>query len=102
MTTVKFLQKGERLIGFEISGHSEDNVSAGESIVCSAVSSAAYMAANTVTDILGKDAEIKIDDGYFYFETKAESDVQPILKGLKLHLISLSQDYPENIYVKNI
>ncbi len=102
MTTVKFLQKGELLTGFEVSGHSDDSAEAGEDIICSAISSATYLVANTVTDVIGKNAEINIDDGYFYFETEASSDVQPILKGLKLHLISLSQDYPENIYVKNI
>ncbi len=102
MTTVKFLQSGEMLKGFEVSGHSDDTAEDGEDIICSAISSATYLVANTITDVIGKEAQIKIDDGYFYFETQASSDVQPILKGLKLHLISLSQDYPKNIYVKNI
>lgn len=102
MTTVKFFNNGELLEGFEVSGHSDDFAKEGEDVICAAVSSAVYMAANTITDIICQKADIKVDDGYLYLKTESTSEVQTILKGLKLHLISLSQDYPKNIYVKNI
>ena len=43
---------GENGISFTVKGHS-GSANAGEDIVCAAVSSAVYMAANTVTEILG-------------------------------------------------
>ena len=99
MIRVKFLSDGDLLTGFDISGHG-DYADAGEDIVCSAVSSAAYMAANTVTDILNQNADISLDEsGSFYFSTQPTENAQIILKGLRLHLEALSQEYPENIKV---
>ncbi len=101
MIRVNFFTLGDSLVGFEVSGHS-DSAQAGEDIICSAVSSAVYMTANTVTDVICQSADIKVDDGYLYLKTESTDEVQTILKGLQLHLISLSQDYPENIKVTNI
>ncbi|MBQ8782695.1 MAG: ribosomal-processing cysteine protease Prp [Clostridia bacterium] len=101
MIKAKFFNQSDLLTGFEISGHS-GSAERGEDIICSAVSSAAYMAANTVTEILSVEADIKVDDGYLYFKVAPLSETQAILKGLRLHLISLSQDYPKNIKVTNI
>ena len=54
MTRVKFLFKNGSLSGYEIKGHSTNCVDDLEGkIVCSAVSSAAYMTANTITEIIG-------------------------------------------------
>ena len=54
MTKVKLLADEKGLCGFEISGHSsKDGADEVGKIVCAAVSSAAYLAANTVTDIIG-------------------------------------------------
>lgn len=50
MTTVTFLKSDDIICGFEISGHS-DFAEEGSDIVCAAISSAAYMTANTVTEI---------------------------------------------------
>ena len=63
MTSVKFLADGKGLYGFEISGHSSKN-SDDEigKIVCAAVSSAAYMAANTVIEIIGDRYSADVDD----------------------------------------
>ena len=57
MTKVKFFADEKGLCGFEIKGHSSKNCDdeLGK-IVCAAVSSAAYMAANTVTEIIGDKA----------------------------------------------
>ncbi|MBQ8227766.1 MAG: ribosomal-processing cysteine protease Prp [Clostridia bacterium] len=101
MIKARFFNHGDLLTGFEFSGHS-DSAEYGEDIICSAVSSAAYMAANTITEILSVDADIRVEDGYLYLKVKPLSETQAILKGLQLHLISLSQDYPKNIKVTNI
>ncbi|MBQ4119796.1 MAG: ribosomal-processing cysteine protease Prp [Clostridia bacterium] len=87
--------------GFEISGHSSVNCDdeVGKT-VCAAVSSAAYMAANTITEIIGDKADIKVDDAEMSFKCKNPSEATiKVLSGLKLHLTSLSDDYSNNIKI---
>ena len=101
MTSVKFLTDGKGPYGFEISGHSSVNCDdeIGR-IVCAAVSSAAYMTANTVTDIIGDKADIKVDEAKMVFVCKKPSDATvKVLLGLKLHLISLANEYSNNIKI---
>ena len=101
MTSVKFLADGNLVYGFEISGHSSINCDdeVGK-IVCAAVSSAAYMAVNTITDIIGDKADIKVNDAKMIFKCKNPSDATiKVLLGLKLHLVSLSDNYSNNIKI---
>ena len=61
MTSVKFLSKNESLYGFEIKGHSSvDCDDQDGKLVCAAVSSAAYMTANTITEIIGDGCQIDV------------------------------------------
>lgn len=84
---------------FTIKGHSGSDVS-GRDIVCAAVSSAAYMAANTVTEILGvKDAEAEVDDGYMHFIVSGSNAAGDIIRGLQLHLTQLAEEYPDFVIV---
>ena len=100
MIKVSFLKKGESFIGFELSGHS-GYAEEGSDIVCSAVSSVAYMVANTVTEVIGERASITLDDGYMKFipENSSES-VQVIFKGMALHLNALAQQYSDYMCCK--
>ena len=101
MTSVKFLADGKALYGFEIGGHSSVNCDdeVGK-IVCAAVSSAAYMAANTVTDIIGDKADVEVSEAKMVFICKNPSDATvKVLLGLKLHLTSLANDYSNNIKI---
>ena len=101
MTSVKFLADKKGIYGFYISGHSSVNCDdeVGK-IVCSAVSSAAYMAANTVTEIIGDKATAEIDDAKMIFKVKNPSNATvSVLKGLKLHLEQLSDQYSNNIRI---
>lgn len=99
MIRVNFFTSGKDIVGFEISGHS-GSAEAGSDIICSAVSSAAYMAVNTITEIVKCKAEADISDGYMSFYVRSDlSDAQQILEGLKLHLEALAADYPDNIKV---
>ena len=100
MIKVSFLKKGEMFIGFELSGHSGYSEE-GSDIVCSAVSSVAYMVANTVTEIVGEKASVTLDDGYMKFiPEKASDEVQILFKGLALHLNALAQQYDKHISCK--
>ena len=104
MTKVKFLADDSGLYGFEISGHcSKDSDDETGKTVCAAVSSAAYMAANTVTEIQQLDAEITVNDGFLNLNLSQQDakSASVTLEGLRLHLTALSQEYPKFIKVKN-
>ena len=104
MTSVKFLADKKSLYGFEISGHSTVNCDdeVGKT-VCAAVSSAAYMTANTITEIIGDKADAKVSDGKMHFVVKTPSDATiMVLKGLKLHLTELSMQYSNNIKILEV
>ncbi|MBR1778986.1 MAG: ribosomal-processing cysteine protease Prp [Clostridia bacterium] len=102
MINVEFLiNKHGAFLGFQISGHSAYD-ECGKDIVCAAVSSAAFMAVNTITDILKVDAEAMVNkSGNMFFKVKREdlSHCKDILIGFKLHMISLEEIYPKNITV---
>ena len=95
------LKFGE-IVGFQICGHAGYD-EFGKDIICSAVSSAAYMTLNTVTELLkiNCDAVVDQNSGYMKFKINHE-DAQMcrvIFEGLKLHLIMLEEAYPKNISV---
>ena len=89
------------VLGFEIKGHAGYG-EVGTDIVCSAVSSAAYMTANTITDIIGVEPEVLIcEDGLMQLKLD-ESSAQKcsdILNGFVLHISSLSQEYKKYMKV---
>ena len=72
----------------------------GQDIVCAAVSSAALMAANTITEILEVSAKAEAESGSMIFHLSETNDkTEAILRGLELHLTELSKQYPLNIKV---
>ena len=82
---------------FTIKGHS-GSAESGQDIICAAVSSAAYMAVNTITEILGEKGEAKVKDGFLQFEASGKA-ARDIIMGLKLHLEGLSAEYPDYVTV---
>ncbi len=101
MTTATLLTDENGLYGFEVSGHSTQNCDdlTGK-LVCAFISSAVYMAANTVTEIIGDDCKIECEDGYMRLEVATpDKRTKTVLEGLKLHLTELSVQYPEQIKI---
>ena len=99
MIKARFFTEDNLICGYEISGHS-GSAESGQDIICAFVSSAAYMAANTLTEIVGSEIEAEIDDGFMKITVISDlSEAQQILEGLRLHLGSLAGDYPDNIKV---
>ena len=97
MIRVRFQTACGQLIGFSLSGHAGAG-DYGQDIVCAAVSSAAYMTANTVTEIVGAAADITVDDGLMELTvTDRIEDCQNILSGFRLHIQALSEEYPTRI-----
>ena len=63
-------------------------------LVCAAVSSAAYMTANTITEIIGDKADIEVNDGEMVLSVKTPSDkTLAVLEGFKLHIQQLEEQY---------
>lgn len=102
MIHVDFLCTEEGYVtGFRVEGHA-DMGKAGQDIVCAAVSSAVYMAANTITDVLSvTPISLRVNEGDMLFrvEDRDEQRVRSILSGLKLHLLGLEEQYPKHISV---
>lgn len=93
------LPTGE-IIGYRIKGHS-DMAESGNDILCAFVSSAGIMAANTISEVIKAKADIYDSDGEIYVMIKRDDAVlcKDILEGLKLHLISTEEQYPDNLIV---
>ena len=91
------------IYGFHIMGHSDMNPE-GPEVLCAAVSSAAYMTANTVTDVIGVEPELQVSDGDMYLKVKTEQEAKTcrvLFDGLRLHLSEIAQDYPKYLKVIN-
>ncbi len=101
MILVRFLSEVcGSLVGFIMEGHA-NYADIGEDIVCAAVSSAAYMTVNTITDIMKAEADVTVDDGKMFVRIAADDAVRcrDIFMGFKLHLIGLEEQYPNHIQV---
>ena len=98
MTTAKFLFSDDTIVSFEVSGHS-GYAEEGEDIVCSAVSSAIYMAANTIIEIMKLNPEAEVRDGYLKIQMNSDDarKSKVITDGLYLHLSQLQGQYPNNL-----
>lgn len=102
MINVVFYEENKNLIGFEISGHS-GYAEIGSDIICASVSSAAYMVANTITEILRiNTADIAVADAYFKFVLNSDDAkvAKAHLDGFLLHMKTLANDYNEYIICK--
>ena len=101
MIRVRFHTASDAIIGFTLDGHAGAGVS-GQDIVCAAVSSAAYMTANTVLEIIGAQADVAVRDGYMSLTlTDKIADCQDILSGFRLHLEALQDQYPKRVHLMN-
>ena len=99
MIKVRFSVGDRQLNGFEISGHALFAES-GKDIICAAVSSAAYMAANTVTEIIRADAKAQAEDGAMVLTlNEPNTQAETVLRGLELHFTELSKQYPQHIKI---
>lgn len=101
MSSVRFFYRGDDIIGFEIFGHSTEAETDEEGkIVCSALSSAAYMTVNTLTEIVGAKADLEIDDALMRFSVTSKIDAsQTMLEGFWLHVTQLAKEYGQRITV---
>ncbi len=107
MIYIDFLldKNNKETIGFRAAGHAQHG-DTGNDIVCAAVSSALYMAVNTATEVIGiKPLALNVDDDgmmFFRLELNDTLKCKDILRGLKIHLIGLEEQYPVNLQVNDM
>lgn len=92
---------GGQVTGFHIKGHAGFG-EAGEDIVCAAVSSAAYLVANAIVEVLKVEPLVlRAEEGDMLFRAGLSDELRcrDFLAGLKLHLTGLEEQYPEYIKV---
>ena len=99
MISVTFYKNGADFTGYEFSGHS-DYAESGYDIVCSAVSSAAYLTANNLTDIFGIKTDVTVSDGYMKLTAEKSDVLNRLVDGLYRHSLQLEEQYPNDIKVK--
>lgn len=101
MICVSFIRSGDEIAGFDVSGHA-GYAEHGEDIICAAVSSACYMTANTITEIIGAKANVTEDDGHMLLTVNPKSlgKTQDILRGFELHMKQMCEDYPKHVRIK--
>ncbi len=104
MTKVVVFTDAEHILGFSVSGHSSVNYEdLNGKLVCSAVSSAAYMAANTVLEVIGDKSTVDISDAKMELKlAKPSDDTDIVLKGFKLHIEQLAEQYSNNIKISEV
>ncbi len=96
MTKVKLSENG-----FTVKGHctADANDEIGR-LVCASVSSAVYMTVNTITDVIGDKADIHENDGEMTVKLfSVSSETKVLIKGFMLHMLQLSEQYPDCIKV---
>ncbi len=105
MITVGFLvSRLDGTVGFTIQGHSGLGEQ-GSDVLCAAVSSAAYLTVNTITDVLHvTPLTLRALEGdmFLRIEPKDEPICRDVLTGLKLHFQNLEEQYPEELRVSYV
>ena len=99
MTEICFWNNSVGICGFSAQGHTgfAEN---GHDPVCAAISSALYMTANTITDVIKAPCEsLEVADGLMELQLSSsrQSDCQVLLQGLLIHLQELASQYPDEI-----
>ena len=101
MIKVIFHSKSGIPTGFDFRGHAGYGTS-GNDIVCASVSSAAYLVANTITEVMKVDADITVDESGSMTLNVPQEDTtktKDILLGLELHIRELSKQYPKHVTI---
>ena len=107
MTRCEFFTDNDRITGFSISGHSGYG-EAGSDIVCAAISAVVTMAEATINDVCGAKAKVRVKEQdarvtlMLPTSCDEEEDVQAVLAGMMLTLISMRDDYPDYIEVLEV
>jgi len=102
MIKVKFFHSENGApLGFSFNGHA-GYAAHGSDIVCAAISSVAYMTANTILEVMGIQADVTVNEsGEMTLKIPEEGTekTKDILLGLELHINELQKQYPKNVTI---
>lgn len=109
MTEVTFHSDGNRLLGFQVEGHS-GYAEEGADIVCAAVTAVVSLTECAINDVLGLEAAVKVRQETAFISLKLpgglsesiDETCQTLLAAMMLYLAKLSEDYPNNIIVLEV
>ena len=96
MIRAEFRYRDGEISGFSIKGHAGGVF--GEDVVCAAVSSAAYMTANTLSDVCRLPVKATVKDGEMtVMLCSLNENAKMVLDGFLLHVKGLQEEYPTRI-----
>ena len=109
MIEATFHMEGSRIESFHVEGHS-GLASAGEDILCAAVTSAVRLTECAVNDVLGLEAGVKVKPEKALISLKLpgglgqtnESTCQTLMAALMVYFTQLQEEYPDNIIVMEV
>jgi uncharacterized protein YsxB (DUF464 family) len=99
MTTVRFLERGKRLYGFQAGGHT-GYAPSGEDIVCAAVSALTQTALLGLLEVLKVPVEWTVDEeaGALSATIRESTDgTEVVLRTLEAGLRNIAEQYPDLI-----
>ena len=100
MIKAVFFTENGRLSGFSLSGHAGYGT-AGNDVACAAVSSAAELTCNTVTEFFGDDADVSVSENMLTLRLKNEGCgySEKLIESFKTHLVFISEEFPRSIQI---
>ena len=109
MTKASFVTEGSRIQAFTIEGHS-GWADSGEDILCAAITSAVRLTECAVNDVLGLEAQVKVNEQDASLtlklprnlEGEADQVCQTLLAALMVHFVQLAEEYPDYITVLEV
>ena len=109
MIRATFHMEGSNIVSFQVEGHSGLG-SAGNDVLCAAVTSAVRLTECAVNDVLGLEASVKVKPEKALISLKLpgglgqtnESTCQTLMAGLMVYFTQLQEEYPDNIIVREV
>ncbi len=103
MIKAEFLRYSGALVGFSVSGHAGAG-EYGQDIVCSAVTSAVMLTANTITDFLLADADVKIGENKVSLElldsdSAKSTTAEQVIASFEKHLEIIAEEAKGTIQI---
>ena len=101
MIKAVFFKENGCLSGFSVSGHA-GFAESGSDVVCAAVSSAAELVCNTITDFFGDEALVSVDENKLSLRMKSSGEYSlRLIESFYTHLGFIAEEYPRTIQISH-
>ena len=104
MTTVTLIKKGNKAIGFDVSGHS-GYAESGSDIICAAISSAVGLAETIINDSYHADAEVLVEPETARVSlilSNEDKACRKVLEAFERHMRALAEEYSKYIEIMEV